>query len=193
VFVLVFAYFILKEKITKHKVITILVTITGLAIINPFQKGDFLLGSILTLVAALVYGLLIVLMRLEDKFETIGAVVWFLFFATLFSVPLPFIFGLGSPTFLEWSYVLGLGVISTGLAYLLINLALETLEAEIVSLLSTTLMPLVAIVLSVILFKETLNLRILIGGTILILAGVYIQVRSKLLDTESFSFLHGYK
>ena len=63
-FVLIFAYFILKEKITKEKLITISIAFVGLAIINPFQM-NFLVGNLLALLGALGYGILLTLMRKE--------------------------------------------------------------------------------------------------------------------------------
>jgi drug/metabolite transporter (DMT)-like permease len=193
IFVLLFAYLILKEKVTKPKVLTICLSLIGLAIINPIEKGEFLYGSILALLGSVTYGLLITLMRKEDKCETIGAVVWFFFFASLFTLPFPFIFGLGSSNLIEWVYLIGLSVISTGIAYLMINLALEAIEAEIVSLYTTILLPITAIMLSLIIFKEALNFRILLGGLFLVGAGIYMQIKCTQLEEEKLPLLQGYK
>jgi len=81
-------------------------------------------------------------------------------------------------------YVILLGVISTGLAYLLYNLALEKLEAEICSLIVLIITPLMSILLAVAIIDEELSNHVLMGGFILILAGVYLETHNKKLKTK---------
>jgi drug/metabolite transporter (DMT)-like permease len=179
VFVLIFAYFLLKEKITKVKIVTLGIAFVGLVIINPFHPGAALWGNIMALLASICYALLISLMRKEEKCQTIGAVIWFFLFATIFMLPFPFIFGIGTAGKIQWLYLLLLGALSTGAAYLFINIALKKIEAENVSIISTLVIPIVAIVLAGILFKEVLSVRIILGGFLLVSAGIYMQVHTK--------------
>jgi len=122
-FVFVFGYFLLRERITKTKVVTLLLAIAGLAIINPFSLGaENAIGNILAFASAFFYGMLMVGMRQEDRKHSIGNVMWFFLFATLLLLPFPFIFGFGFE-FLSsvLVYLLPLGLFSTGLAYLYYN------------------------------------------------------------------------
>ncbi|MFH1447661.1 MAG: EamA family transporter [Candidatus Micrarchaeota archaeon] len=173
-FVLIFAYLILKEQVTRTKIITLVIAIIGLAILNPLDLGANNFGNILALIGAIFFAALVTEMRKEDKTHGIGDVVWFFFFASLLLLPAPFIFGFGdlSNVFI---YVLVLGVISTGLAYFLYNIALETIEAEMASIISMITTPLVAISLAVLIIGETLSPKIMIGGSLLILSGIYLQ------------------
>jgi len=179
-FVFLFGYFLLKEKITKTKIITLIIAFIGLLIINPFQLNKNNFGNLLALIGAIFYGLLIVKMRKEDKTHNIGDVVWFFFFASIILSPFPIIKGLGNISQV-WPYVILLGVVSTGLAYIFYNLALETLEAEIGSIISTIITPLLSIILAVIIIKEPINLKTIIGGIVLISSGIYLESHNNLL------------
>ncbi len=177
-FVLLFGYFLIKEKITTTKIITLIISSIGLAVINPFQFGEGTFGNVLALIGAVFYGLLITEMRKEDEGHTIGDVIWFLMFGSLVLLPFPFIYGFGD--FMSvWPLLLILGFLSTGLAYLLYNLALQKIEAEICSMTATILTPLVSIALAIIILSESLSTRTLIGGSLLIIAGIYLETHNK--------------
>ncbi len=179
-FVLIFAYFLLKERITLTKIITLVIAFIGMAIINPFNAGDHALGNFLSLMAALVYAFLLTLLRREDKTHSIGDVLWFFFFALVLLLPFPFIYGFGNVSSVI-VYVLLIGFFSTGLAFLLLNLALERIEAEIVSITGIIVSPIVAIALGVLIIGEPLDAGVLEGGSLLILAGLYLETHSRKL------------
>ena len=181
-FIFLFAFFLLKEKITKTKVITLLIAMIGLLIINPFQTGPYFLGNLFALISAVTFGFLVVKLRKEDISHGIGDVFWFFLFAAIFLLPFPFIFGLGNLSAV-WLYVILLGVVSTGLAYMFYNLALEKLEAEVVSIISILISPLSAIILALLILNEALSTRTISGGAMLILAGVYLELHKKRLKS----------
>ncbi len=178
-FTLILAYFYIKEKITKTKLITLFIAILGLLIINPFQKNIYSLGNLLSLLTAFLSAVLIVLMRKSDKEHSIGNVLWFFFFALIILLPLPLIFGFGAITNKNFIYLILLGLIGTAFQFLFHNLALEKLEAEIVSIISMIFSPLIAILLAFFIVNEILNLRIIVGGIILITAGIYLEIHLK--------------
>ncbi len=176
--VLILAYFFLKEKITRTKIITLIIGVIGIIIINPFKFGENALGNYLALTQMVFYSFLVVRMRKENKEHSIGAIIWFFLFATLLLLPFPFIFGWGNLSEVLW-LVLGLGIFSTGFAYLFHNLALEKIGAEISSIFVMLTMPLSGILLAFFILGEELNLRVIIGGSILLAAGVYLQAHNK--------------
>jgi drug/metabolite transporter (DMT)-like permease len=176
--VLILAYFFLKEKITRTKIITLIIGVIGIIIINPFKFGETALGNYLALTQMVFYSFLVVRMRKENKEHSIGAIIWFFLFATLLLLPFPFIFGWGNLSEVLW-LVLGLGIFSTGFAYLFHNLALEKIGAEISSIFIMLTMPLSGILLAFFILGEELNLRVIIGGIILLAAGVYLQAHNK--------------
>lgn len=178
--VLVLAYFFLKEKITSVKIVTLIIAIAGILILNPFRMNSIdSFGNYLALAQMVFYSFLIIAMRKENKEHSIGAVFWFFLFASLLLIPFPFIFGFGNLRGSALWYVLALGILSTGFAYLFHNLALERIGAEISSIFIMITMPLTGIIVAFFVLGEGFNLRVLLGGVVLIIAGVYLQAHNK--------------
>ncbi len=173
VFVLIFAYFILKEKITKTKIITLTIALIGLFILNPLRTEGFW-GNILAVIVVISGGFMFTLLRKVNKDESIGNITWFFLFATIFTLPMPFIFGFGK---ISWS-VVSLGVISSGAAYLFYNLGFEKVEAEIGSLITNILAPIAALFFAFTIIGETANNQVLIGGALLVIAGLYLKTHN---------------
>jgi drug/metabolite transporter (DMT)-like permease len=185
IFVFIFSYYFLREKITTVKVLAVIVAIVGLAIINPLQSEGFL-GNILSLIVAGLDGLLATLLRKVNRSHAIGDVMWFLFFATVFLLPFQFFYGFGSISI----YVALLGVISTGLAYLFISLGYQKVEAQIGSILTLILNPVVSISLAAIILKEVLQTRVIIGGVILLLSATLLNLNKEKLHHFVRFFKH---
>ena len=176
-FLIFMAYFWLKEKITITKIVTLLVAIIGVYIINPLTTGD-LIGNISALISGAFFALLTVYMRYTDRKLHHTSTMWFMFFAALFMLPFPFIFGVGELFKNIW-YVLMIGGLGTGLAYFFYNLALERMEADKVGLFAMILLPLSSIIFGIIVIKEALPLMTIIGGLILIGSGIYLELHIK--------------
>ena len=176
-FLMFIAYFWLREKITVIKVITLIAGLVGIYIINPLTTGD-LIGNISALISGLLFAVLTAYMRYEDKKLHHTSTLWYMFFAALFMIPFPFIFGAGL-LLKNIFYILMLGGLGTGIAYLFYNLALEKMEAEIAALFAMILLPLSSIILGVIFIREIPSLAVIIGGLILIGSGVYLELHSK--------------
>lgn len=176
-FVFIFAAIFLKEKITKKKIITLILASIAIAVINPFHMNEGIIGNSLAFGSAILFGLLVTMMRKVDQTHGIGDVMWFLFFASLFLSPFPFIYGIGE-AFQFSSHIILLGFFSTGLVYLFYNLALEELEADIAAVISMIVTPLVSIALAYFLLFEPVSMQIVIGGFILIVAGIYLEFKT---------------
>ncbi len=178
-FVLLFAYFLLRERITKTKIITLIIAIIGLIIINPI-KAEGSIWNILAIIIAAVDGFLVVMMRKEDKSHPIGDVFWFFTFASIFLLPFAIIFGPGKISI----YAILIGLVTTGVGYFFYNLGLEKIEAEIGSIIMTITIPVVSIIFAVTIINEKLVPTTLIGGAILIAAGVYLETHNKTLKAK---------
>jgi drug/metabolite transporter (DMT)-like permease len=182
-FVLFFAYFLLKEKITKTKAITLAIALIGISIINPFDITSNIFGNLLALLGAVFFAILITEMRSVDKEHCPGSIVWFIFFASLTLLPFAFIYGFGNWVSV-WPYLLLLGVISTGLAYILYNLALENMDAENASIITMIITPVVSISLAFFIIAEQIKIQTAIGGLLMIIAGIYLETHSKNIKKE---------
>jgi drug/metabolite transporter (DMT)-like permease len=176
VFVTIFAYIFLREKLKFNQKLAIIVALIGLLVINPFNfKSGFFIGNMISLSNALFYALLLVFLRSEEKTHSIGSIMWFFFFATLFYVPFIFMFGLGNNILTHLPLLIVLGVFCTALPFLLIGYGAKRLHADTISIISLLVTPIASIALAILIINEALNFRILLGGTILILAGVVLH------------------
>lgn len=177
-FVFIFAAIFLKERFTRKKMITLALAFIAIIIINPFHMNEGVIGNSLAFGSAILFGLLVTMMRKVDQTHGIGDVMWFLFFASLFLAPFPFVYGFGNAMDYS-SHIILLGFFSTGLVYLFYNLALEELEADIAAVISMIVTPLVSIALAYFLLFEPLSIRIAVGGLILIAAGIFLEFSTK--------------
>jgi len=176
-FIMFIAYFSLRERITRTKIITLLIALIGVYIINPLTTGN-LTGNIMALVSGISFAVLTTYMRYEDKVLHHTSTLWYMFFAALFMLPFPILFGIGELS-KNIYYILMLGGLGTGFAYFFYNLSLERIEAEAASLFTMILLPLSSIILGVIIIKEPLLMNTIIGGLILLVSGVYLEIHSK--------------
>jgi drug/metabolite transporter (DMT)-like permease len=166
----ILAFFLLKEKTSTHLPLAILIALTGILIMNPFTTG-FLFGNSIAFVQAIVFALMVVYFRMEEKHHDIGAVFWFFAFATLFSVPLLLVKGVGDVKSVLDLIIL-LGIISTTLPYILLSYGLEKTDAGTGSVLTLVTFPLSSILLAFLIISEVVSLRTYLGGTLLIVAGL---------------------
>lgn len=85
--------------------------------------------------------------------------------------------GLRSLPLLSWLSLLYLGVVASGVAYLLYNTSLQHLDASAVGVF-TNLIPIVGVLTGVIVLGEPLSMRAIVGGLVVML-GVWITSRSE--------------
>lgn len=168
------AWILLREKIEKKTLGYILLGFAGVAIVNPFV-GSSLEGNLAALGAGLTYAIMAVYMRKVDKHHGLGDVAYFLGFATLFLLPFTVLSvssfeGVFSPENILLMFLSG--VLSTGLGYFFFNYALEGLRVHVVSTLDLALGTLLGIILSVYAYHESLSANVLLGGLIIVGAGV---------------------
>lgn len=171
-FVLLISSILLKEQIRKFEIVSILGAFLGIVIINPFSSIH-VIGNLLAIISAINFAILISLIRYESRVYTPGKALFSFLFASLFLVPFPFIFG--TEGFMEnLVYIIPLGMFSTALAHVFMIYALEKIETKVVSILDTITTPVLSIILAYIIIGETLTPNILVGGSILILSGVWL-------------------
>ncbi len=178
-FIVVFAKFVLKEKLTVRKIISVLLASSGVVIVIGWDShiGDYLLGSIILVGAAITWALLSVYVKVASKrFSSLFITTYAILFAIVFTTPV-MIWELHSyeiyyQSILIISGVLYLGIVSTAGAFFLWNKGMELMDAGIGSLFFF-FQPVVGSFLGWLLLKEKLNVNFFIGG-ILVLAGVTI-------------------
>ncbi len=188
-FVFIFSSLFLNEKPRTTHFFIFLLAIAGIVIAKPLSSGN-MLGNFIAMATSLIFASLITYMRFEDRTETTGILFWFFLFTVIFLLPLPFIFGFGSPAALgaysfgtlipgtvhlpKLLWILALGMFSTGTAYLFITFALQRINANLYSLVDIIVSPLLAAIFAFLFLGEIPSTSLMIGGAILLISGFWL-------------------
>ena len=186
VFVLIFASILIHEKITTLKIVGIALGAAGALILILYGRSvnmstNSFAGNILVMLNMLCYALYLVLIKpLVTKYHPITVLKWVSFFGFLCILPF-MVKGMTQINFQSITTKAWLGVgyviiFNTVIAYLLINFALKTVEASMVSF-YTYLQPVIASVMSVSLGTESITYPKIIAA-ILIFGGVFLVNRN---------------
>lgn len=180
-FVIIIAFFFLSEKISTMKTAGIVTAILGTVLIL-FEKGidfssDNFLGTSLALLASLSWALYTILgKKLVMEYGAVYTTAVSMAFGLLLFLPIFLIIGntaeISTLTPTDWGQIFYLGIITSGVAYMLWNFALKHYEAGKVSVFNN-LQPVFTTILSVLFFQQELSIIFLAGG-ILTIAGVFI-------------------
>ena len=193
IFLIIFASFIFKEKITIKSAVCILIATFGVVLIsNIFYTGIYtneVLGCIYGLLGAIFYALIVIYNRHLSDIELQDKIIFqFAFSAIIMAVYLIFItkdrftFEKNLPTgevIVGVFCILLLGLFHTGYCYVHYFDAVTKVKAKTVGIL-TYIDPLVALFLSFFVLKESMNMTQLIGA-ILILAST---LANELIEEE---------
>lgn len=183
-FVFIFSWLFLGEKAKKEYVFIFIIAFIGLVIAKPLEGGE-MLGNLIALGDGAIYAGLVTYMRHEGTTESTNDVFWFMLAAVILLSPALVIFGTGSllassshllfgmevPTLL---WVVSLGVISTGVAYLFISIVLKTIDANVYSLVDIVVSPIVAAFFGFLIFNEVPSIDIVYGGALLLISGFWL-------------------
>ena len=186
ILVMVFASVIIGEKVTWKKAGGIALGASGVLILVLHGhavsfNGNHALGNILILLNMVFYALYLVLIKpLVGKYHTTTILKWVSFFGFIFIFPfsikpaLEISFSAIPAT--AWLGIIYIIVLNTFVAYLLINFALKSVSATVVSYYSY-LQPVIASVMSVTIGQGGITVPKIMAA-LLIFTGVYIVNRN---------------
>jgi drug/metabolite transporter (DMT)-like permease len=181
IIVLVFSHILIKDKLTKNKIIGIILGSIGAAYLI-LQSGNFsfssdtLVGNTLVLINASSYGLFLVLIKpLMKKYSPITIMKWVFLFGLVYVTPVSLDLAISANydqipanIWLSIGYVI---IFTTVFAYLLNNYSLKTISPTINSV-YIYLQPVIASVVALWFGKDRLSFEEVIAAS-LIFAGVY--------------------
>ncbi|MFJ6264682.1 DMT family transporter [Lysinibacillus xylanilyticus] len=182
-FMVVFARFILKEKITLKKAVSIILATFGVYMIvgSAHIDSSHQLGGVALLIAALTWSLMSVLIkRVPEQYSQIVVTSYGTLVAIIVLTPLaiPRLKNLDFYAMVEpsiWGGLLYLGVISTACGFLLWNRGLQMLNAASGGLFFF-FQPIVGTFLGWLLLGEQIGVSFWVG-TVLIFSGVLLVIR----------------
>jgi drug/metabolite transporter (DMT)-like permease len=185
VLILIFAHFILKERITTPKVIGIILGATGAVMIvlsagNGEFKASTMLGNLFIFINAGSWALYLVLIKpLMERYESTTVMKWIFFFGLIIIFPFTIMsFSATSFSTIPVTIWLSIGFVVFGatiLAYFLNNFSLKTVSPSVNGI-YIYLQPLIASVVAILYGKDELTVVKTIAA-VLIMAGVYFVTR----------------
>lgn len=179
--VMIFSVFLFKEKMTKEKVISLILTFTGCVFVTLSGQGAGIkisfMGVLAGLGAGLGYALYSIFGRYAlKKYDSITVTLYTFVFASISLIPfvnIPEMMVLFS-SFNSVFYAIILGVFSTTMPFLLYTYGLTKLESSKASIIAT-LEPIVATVIGIILYSESITFLKITGIIIVVLGLVMIK------------------
>ncbi len=163
----ILGYFLLKEPVSRHDVIVIILVLTGLSIFLYDGLADGrMLGNLLALLSGVCYGAMNVFMRKCDKDAPADNIFWGNLLAFLLTLPF---MGHLDLTAVNIGLILFMGIFQLGLAYILYAIAIPyvpALEATIITVLEPILNP----VWVMLFYGEKPSILTIVGGAIVLLA-----------------------
>lgn len=185
--VMLFTLFILKEQITKLKILGLMLGITGALTLLLF-KGSFSLGSetavgdAMTLVNSMSWAIFVVMIKpFMEKYQTITVMKWCFLFGLIYFFPV----GIKDAFAINWAQlptsiifaILFIVIATTFFAYLLNMYALKALSSSVVSM-YIYFQPFLATLFAVWLGKDEIT-PIKLLSALFIITGVYLASRKK--------------
>jgi len=183
-FILVIAYFFLKEKLSRLKTLGIMIALGGTLLIL-FEKGlnissDNFLGNLLALSASLAWAIYtIVGKKYVLKYGAIYTTAVAMCFGLILFLPVFFLlrpdYALSQIDTSLWGQIFYLGLITSGVAYVLWYFALKKMEAGKLAVFNN-LQPILTTILAIIFLDYSLTSYFIVGG-ILTIIGVIVTQR----------------
>lgn len=179
IWIILFSYFILKEKITKLDLIALFIAFVGVVLVlspKNFFVVESLIGSVSGLLAGIGFGLVYVLSKTFKKYDKVSLTFWQNLIAVPFLIPLLFI-DFPSFTFKDIWIIIFLGIICTTIPFILVFKGFQKIPAKkggIVILLDIIF----PILFSLLVFREVPQISTFIGGALIIM-GAYLTTINK--------------
>ena len=179
IYVAALSHLLLGETVGWRRWTAILVGFCGVVIMLQ-PSGSFTWASIYALIGSVLFGLTIILGRLLRGTSDTTLVTWQTI-GTLIVGGLLMIGEWKTPNAIEWAGMLLLGVVAC-LAHLMIVRALKLAPAAMLAPLHYTML-LWAAIFGWVFFGDVPGARILLGSAIIVLAGLFIFHRQKVVET----------
>ena len=185
VFITLFSFVLFKEKLTIKNIICLLGAVLGLFLIIKSGDGEIakgfnhIKGILYGLIGAVLYATVVILNKYIKDLPGFHATLVQLSVAALTLIPAVFLrssIKLNQIDIKTWLLILIIGIVHTGIAYVLYFSSIQDVKSQSIAILSY-IDPIVAIIVSFIFLGESMGAMQIIGG-LLILSTAYINERS---------------
>ena len=181
IYVAALSHVLLGERVGWRRWAAILVGFVGVLIMLK-PSGDFSMASIYAVAGSVLFAVTIILGRMLSVTSDTTLVTWQTICSLVLGAGMVVVLGgWRIPTGVEWAGMLLLGIVSC-IAHLMIVRALKLAPAAMLAPLHYTLL-LWAVIFGWAFFDDVPGPRILIGSAIVVLAGLFIFHRQKVVET----------
>lgn len=172
-FVVLLSPLVLKESLSKFKVICVIISLIGMSLVADIFSGNQIgdnnfIGIIYGIMAALLYSGVILSNKFLKNISAMDSSIAQLALAT--SILFPYVIYQGeswSMSSISLGALLILGIVHTGIAYLLYFSSMQELSAQKIAIFSY-LDPIIAIILSTVFLAEPMSLAQKIGAVLIL-------------------------
>jgi len=179
IYVAALSHLLLGERVGWRRWSAILVGFAGVLIMLE-PSGEFSLATLFAIAGSLLFAITIIFGRMLRTTSDTTLVTWQTVCSLIVGAIMILVFGgWQAPTSVEWSGMLLLGVVSC-IAHLMIVRALKLAPAALLAPLHYTLL-LWAVIFGWLFFGDVPGVRILIGAAVVVLAGLFIFHRQKVV------------
>jgi len=180
IYVAALSHFMLGERLGWRRWSAILIGFVGvLIILRPSSAAAFSLGTIFAVIGSVFFAFTIILTRMLRSTSDTTLVTWQMIAALVFGGVLSF-FAWTTPSPVQFGLLLLLGVVAC-LAHMMITRALKLAPASTLAPLHYTLL-LWGVVMGWAFFGDVPGPNVLVGSAIIIVAGLFIVHRQKVVD-----------
>lgn len=168
------------ERIDRHKLGWTTFAFAGLLCVVGLpeaMEGDYVRGIVFTLLATTLYSFTIVLSKWVKGVPP--AVIAFIQVSLGVFLALPFVDFAGVPAGQEWFFLISLGILHTGVEYVLLYSAFQKLSMALIAILSF-IYPVVAIALDYLVYGQVLSLEQMTGVVMIALATLGVRLEWKI-------------
>ncbi|WP_458355152.1 DMT family transporter [Peribacillus frigoritolerans] len=184
VFVMILSPFVLREQLSIKKIVCICVAIISMLMIVgeglSASSSDDILGLSFGIIAAAFYAALLFLNKFIKDMGKLELTIIQLGTTTLLLMPYVFLtegFGIFEVSSSSIPFILILGIINTGIGFLLFFSGMEKLKAQSIAMLSYV-DPFVAILISAIILQEQMTIVQMLGGVLLLGSTFVSEIKS---------------
>ncbi len=184
-FSFLFAWAFLGERPRRSYVAIFVLALVGIVIAKPLAGGH-VAGNLVALGDAAIYAAMVTYLRYEGRTESDYDIPWQMLIAAIVLAPSLLLAGPGEPLatiaypalgvelpVLLWAA--GLGIVSTGVAYLGIAMVLRRIRADTYTLVDVIVSPVVAATFGWLVFGEVPGTGMIVGGAILLASGAWLS------------------
>ena len=185
VIVTIMCSILFKEKMSTKNLICFLFSTLGIVfvsgVIGSKDDGNHFVGFLFGLGAAILYATVILLNKKVKAVEGINRTCYQFLFAIIVLIPYVLLtsgINLGSLDKTSWINLIIVGVVHTGITYCLYFISLKDLSGQEVGILSY-IDPMVAILVSVFVLQETMNVFQIIGAVLILVFAIINEINFK--------------